>query len=525
MASLNKDQKVGKHSAAHAKPAAGKAGARSRANTSTNAYSQQYSSYDFGAYGQAGFDSADFAEKPRKSKLWIIPVVLVAVLLVAYGVGVAVFSTRFLPNTTVDGTDVSLKEKSEVASSVEAGLSGYSTTVSGDGISFSIKASDINLRYDGDAYAEAAMSQTSPFTWPFAFFTNRNLTVGAKMGYDEAMLSSLLQTYIDAATQGADVKNGGITYDEAQGKYVLSDAAVAGNIDAAAFLTNFAEKIESLPATITIGDECLTGGNTIYASVDAANSYLQAGPVLTLANTTVTEVTPAQIASWISFNDDLTVSLDEDAITSWCRGDLSNTTDTVGKSRTFTRPDGKVVTTQARGVYGWSINGAETAEKIVEAIKGGTKQTIEIPCYDTADRYNPGGQDWPDRYIDVDISTQHATFYENGQVIWEADVVTGLPADDRDTPQGVWTITSRDTDATLTGPNDESGNPEWESHVDFWMGVKQNIVGFHNAPWRYYFGGEIYKTNGSHGCINLSYDDAEKLYNLCKVGDVVVIHE
>lgn len=512
MASLNKDQQ-GKHSAGHFKQA--------QANASRQ---QQFSSYDFSS-GAVGFNDSLYEDEPaKKSKLWIIPVVLVVVLLAAYGAGVAYFSNNYLPNTVLDGTDVSLKSREEVAQALESSLSGYSTAVEGDGISFTLKAADINLRYDGDAYASAAMAKTSPFTWPAAFFTQRNLTVGSQVTYDETSLATLLQTYVDAGKAGDD-SNDGVTYDETQGKYTYTQQALVGRIDVTAACAHIGEKIAGLPSSIALGEESLAAGADIQTAVDTANAYLAAGPVLTLANTTVTEVTSAQIASWISFGDDMSVSLDTDAITTWCKGDLSNTTDTVGKSRTFTRPDGKVVTTQASGVYGWSINGAETATQIADAIKSGTKQTIEMPCYDTADRYNPGGQDWPDRYIDVDISTQHATFYENGQVIWEADVVTGLPADDRDTPQGVWTITSRDTDATLTGPNDENGNPEWESHVDFWMGVKQNIVGFHNAPWRYYFGGEIYKTNGSHGCINLSYDDAEKLYNLCKVGDVVVIHE
>ena len=510
MASLKKDQQ-GKHSASHFKQ-----------TQASNIRQQQFSSYDFNS-GPAAFNSNDFEETPRKGKLWIVPVVLIVVLLGIYGAGVAYFSNNFLPNTFVDGKDVSLKSRDEVAAALESSLTGYQAKVDGDGLSFTLKATDINLRYDGDSYASSAMSQTSALTWPVSFFTQRNLTVGAKVSYDESRLASLLQTYIDAGKAGDS--DGGIAYDEAQGKYTYAQQAIVGRIDAAAACAHIGEKIAALSASITLGEESLANGADIQTAVDTANAYLQAGPVLTLANTTVTEVTSAQVASWISFGDDLSVSLDTDAITAWCQGDLSNTTDTVGKSRTFTRVDGKVVTTQARGVYGWSINGAETAQQIAEAIKSGTKQTIEMPCYDTADRYNPGGQDWPDRYIDVDITTQHATFYENGQVIWEADVVTGLPADDRDTPQGVWTITSRDTNVTLTGPNDESGNPEWESHVDFWMGVKQNIVGFHNAPWRYYFGGEIYKTNGSHGCINLSYDDAEKLYNLCKVGDVVVIHE
>ena len=39
------------------------------------------------------------------------------------------------------------------------------------------------------------------------------------------------------------------------------------------------------------------------------------------------------------------------------------------------------------------------------------------------------------------------------------------------------------------------------------MGVTYQGVGFHDATWRNRFGGTIYKTNGSHGCINTPFDN------------------
>lgn len=44
------------------------------------------------------------------------------------------------------------------------------------------------------------------------------------------------------------------------------------------------------------------------------------------------------------------------------------------------------------------------------------------------------------------------------------------------------------------------------SRVDFFAAF-HNIPGFHNAPWRNQFGGSIWKANGSHGCVNMSYKD------------------
>ena len=56
------------------------------------------------------------------------------------------------------------------------------------------------------------------------------------------------------------------------------------------------------------------------------------------------------------------------------------------------------------------------------------------------------------------------------------------------------------------------------------MPFVDNMVAFHDAPWRGTFGGTIYRGNGSHGCINLPSANAQALYGLVQVGDVVVVH-
>ena len=347
------------------------------------------------------------------------------------------------------------------------------------------------------------------------------------MSFDSSAVSSALANAVSAVAAADDGTNTtGITYDAEKKLYVASDTAQASRIDQASASQYIGEKVCSLATSIELGDESLQGGESVDAAVDQANALLGATVTLTLGGTEVTTVDASLISQWVSIADDLSVTLDQDAITTWAKGDLSAKTDSLGTARTYTRPDGVQESVVAGGAYGWSINGEEAAQDIYDNIMSGSPTTLELPCYQTAATYNPGGQDWPTRFIDVDISDQHAIFFDSdGSVIWEADVVTGQPDLNRSTTQGTWTITNKESPSTLIGPNDESGNPQWVSHVDFWMGVVGNLMGFHNAPWRSAFGGDIYLTNGSHGCINLSYEKADQLYSLCDVGDVVIIHE
>ena len=67
--------------------------------------------------------------------------------------------------------------------------------------------------------------------------------------------------------------------------------------------------------------------------------------------------------------------------------------------------------------------------------------------------------------------------------------------------------------------------PTWHNWVDYWMPFTRGGCGLHDANWRSRFGGEIYKTNGSHGCVNLPHDKAEELFNMISIGTVVIVHK
>ena len=50
-------------------------------------------------------------------------------------------------------------------------------------------------------------------------------------------------------------------------------------------------------------------------------------------------------------------------------------------------------------------------------------------------------------------------------------------------------------------------------------------VGLHDADrWRSKYGGDIYKTNGSHGCVNMPRDAAEKVFNIVSKGTPVIVY-
>ena len=465
----------------------------------------------------------------RRSLLWVIPAAIVGVIVVAYLVGVAVFSTIFLPSTTLNGKDVSLKGASDAASAAQGDIASYSVEISGDGLDFTCTASDLGITRDGEAYAKTLLSQQNAWAWPVEVYSSHTLSGTADVDVDAELVAATLTSKVQTASGSTETSTtasaSDVSFDAEKGVYTLSSSTLASHIDTEAAATFVAESLASLPKTIQLGDESLSGGSALSDALSKLNSYVAATLTLNLGGQEAAQVTAEQISGWLTLNSDLSVTLDSEAIATWCHGDLSTQLDSVGTTRNFTTPAGKAVTVTG-GIYGWSIDGGELANLIVAALEAGQPTTIDIPTTSEAAKINPGGQDWGDRYIDVDVTAQHATFWDNGTIIWEADVVTGQPSEGHDTPHGVWSITSRETgDINLRGPVGDDGEPEWDSHVQFWMGVVGSSVGFHNAPWRTEFGGSIYTWYGSHGCINLSYERASALYDVIQVGDVCVVHD
>ena len=67
------------------------------------------------------------------------------------------------------------------------------------------------------------------------------------------------------------------------------------------------------------------------------------------------------------------------------------------------------------------------------------------------------------------------------------------------------------------------GKYEYETPVSYWMPFNGGI-GFHDANWRSKFGGAIYQTSGSHGCVNLPPAKAAALYDLVYTGIPVICY-
>ena len=126
-----------------------------------------------------------------------------------------------------------------------------------------------------------------------------------------------------------------------------------------------------------------------------------------------------------------------------------------------------------------------------------------------------GKKDLGDTFIRIDMGNQLLTYYVDGDINMQFPIVTGNINRGRGTPAGYFTIYNKRYHTYLRGA-------DYVSYVNYWLGVNKG-VGIHDATWRSKFGQEIYKSDGSHGCINCPLDKAEELWNIVEVGTPVIL--
>lgn len=119
--------------------------------------------------------------------------------------------------------------------------------------------------------------------------------------------------------------------------------------------------------------------------------------------------------------------------------------------------------------------------------------------------------------VEIDLTNQHLYLFKDGDIVLETDFVSGnMSKADCVTPPGVFGLTYKTRNAILRGAN-------YETPVNYWMPFNGN-VGMHDATWRRAFGGTIYLTSGSHGCINLPLHMAASIYEYVSTGFPVVCY-
>lgn len=450
-----------------------------------------------------------------------LPVIL---LLAAYFGLVWYYKDGFSYGTWINGIYCTGKSVEEVNAELLKNCSYDGLTVWDDqGYSYRIEAKDIGFAFDFKASLSAYLDRQNPYLWVDHLFTAREKTLLPVTSYEEDKLCGVLESlpFLADETKESDRQVSVIkTY---EGYELVNERIDVLNRQRAEAeireaLLHFEEELdlkekncyEDLPYTEEMRRE-LKKWEKINAFQDCRIIYCFGEERVPLR--------PSVVCDWILLKEDGSFACDEN-------GDLqpddekieafidrlADTYDTVGGIRLFQATRGESVAVEG-GTYGNKMDRSAEKAYLKQAFREKAEE-LHTPEY-TQKGWMQGKNDIGRTYIEIDMTKQKLYYYKEGTLELETDVVTGNTGRRMGTPEGVNYVYGKAENRILKGSN-------YASHVNFWMPVKGNI-GIHDAAWRSEYGGEIYKTNGSHGCINTPYEAMSKLYGMAEVGTPVVM--
>ncbi len=450
-----------------------------------------------------------------------IAILFGVMLALAIGVyiGMAIyFRSHFLPSTRLNGISVSGMTQQEVEAMITEEIDRYELKLTTrGGKEERIRGVDISLKPEFADSVSGRIRGQNVFAWPAAFFSSQTFQEETVVSFDEDALNEAVNglecmqkenqaepkdaycsAYSDAGYQIIPEEQGSKIKEKKLRKALKS---AIQNLDPALSLEE--ENCYKKPK-ITAEDEDLN------RLADTLNRYT--GMELTYDLGEKTQVLDGSIThQWMQV-DGTQVTIDEEAVAAYV-DELASDHNTVFRGHTLKTSYGPTIRI-VDGDYGWKVDKEGEKEQILKDIGAGESKKREIIYAQRAGSH--GENDYGDTYVEINLTAQHLFFYKDGSLLVEADFVSGNLSKNYDTPTGIYGLTYKQKGATLRGEN-------YASDVTYWMPFCNN-VGMHDADWRSRFGGSIYKTSGSHGCINLPPSAAQKIFENIEEGDPVLVY-
>lgn len=247
------------------------------------------------------------------------------------------------------------------------------------------------------------------------------------------------------------------------------------------------------------------------------------------------ELKGSEFKDWIKYDEDNALNgftVDRNKVMTYVEG-LAAKYDTYNTVRTFkSTTRGKIKVEQGEGCYGYWLYQDKMCDKLISLIKNCDSCEIEPIyyvnpysnyVYDCDPQYRTEKTDIGNTYCEVDLAAQHFWYYEKGKLKYECDIVSGKDTPERNTPAGIYKVWLKEKNKLLTGST--SAGETWSTPTTYWNNISTFGIGLHDASWRGgYFGGTIYKTNGSHGCINMPVDAAKYVFDNVPIGTPVIMY-
>lgn len=457
----------------------------------------------------------------KKTLLIIVSTVLVLGLI--YFGGVGFYSEKFSANSTFGTVDISNLTLNEAQTKIVEDLNDKEFVLKEDGEEVArLTLGDLDPEYNTERELEASYLSQNPTTWVNSLFESQDYNNGLEEQInfnEEKMINSLSEQGLTNEERKAAV-NAAVNYDESEGYYVVEgeegnqidldrlESAIIEGIQKEDYIIDLSEAYAQ-PTVTEDSEEITSILSEIEAVSDIEITYTIAGDSIT--------VPQAEIEKWIYFDSANELVINPESVKAYL-DTLNEEYSTFNKSRQFNSTlQGEV--TVPPGILGWSIDTEAETEALINDIHAGNAVTRE-PIYYSSGGIAGAANDIGTTYVEIDLSNQYMYLYVDGQIITETPIVSGKIG--AETVPGANAVNEMLADTNLVGINPFS-NINYSTPVNYWIRFDDQAQGIHDASWQGSYGGNVYQSNGSLGCINTPLGAVEIIFNTVDYGTPVIV--
>jgi L,D-transpeptidase catalytic domain len=138
------------------------------------------------------------------------------------------------------------------------------------------------------------------------------------------------------------------------------------------------------------------------------------------------------------------------------------------------------------------------------------------------------------KVIVISLAEQAMRVYQNGKLVNTFQVTTGRP--DKPSPPGTWWVEGKKSPTVFKASVPKS-SPYWypDTPINYAIQYHSNGYFIHDSWWRADYGpgtqfphldssGDSFSSQGSHGCVNMSKDNANWVYNYVTIFTHIIIY-
>ncbi len=490
------------------------------------------------------------AKKDKKGKkgVAIFFGVLVACIAIVYIAGFVYFSNYFYPDVAINGTNVSNMDKATAEKTLDDFYKNYVLTIETiDGKQVTITGADIDMSIKLQEDLSKCLKEQEAYLWFMNLMNHHDYAIGANATWNEDALEKLYKDMkmLDKKFMTAP-KDAYIGVED--GKFAIIKEEMGTTLLVDNFKSTVHDSLSDVVANVDLKDAGCYELPKVYQDDTTLNKDFSsisefAGGVITLQLDDLTIEPGMELYDEVLQKDGDSYTISKTKVQNYVKN-LAAQYDTIDTERTFTTSfENNKVVKVAGSAFGYEMDQEATANALYTALQSKNASTVEA-VFKSKGYTLQGENDIGDTYIEVNLSLQKVIAYKDGKKIVEGDCVSGKEATGDGTCLGLYKIQDKLSPTVLRGQQKEVTKTvtkknkkgkkvkvketkmeyEYESPVTFWLQFNGGY-GLHDAAgWRSVYGGSIYYYSGSHGCVNLPYDVAQKLYENFVIGDPVVVY-